>query len=73
MKSAIEYHISVDHQESGHPIQRIEYTFDGAAKSFDDMCAHYPKRTVRLFSVIKEELRKRGPILGHTERRKSDV
>lgn len=55
--------------EQGHPIQRIELNFEAACKSYDMLCEKYPRRTVRFFSIVKEEVRKRGPIISAEERK----
>jgi len=58
----IEWHLSVDAAtKGGHPIQRIEMNFGAAAASFDQLVESYPKNTVRMFSIVKQEIKRQRP------------
>ncbi len=60
----LEWHISVDGaEEKGHPISRIEMNFGMAAKCFDMLAEKHSDKTVRLFAVSKNEIKKSRPRL----------
>ncbi len=56
----VEWHICViGTAEKGHPIQKIEMQFGAAAATFDGLCEQYPQNEIKMFSVTKEEIKKR--------------